>query len=106
MLETKKGPEWGIWAPRVSCVAGLGQEIKKTEAPTPPFHLQKKKKAYLKNSCQSCLSMKGLFHHLLVGNEPPVTSFNNLPFVPGNVCLGITPDRLKSLEFLSKAGCI
>lgn len=53
MLETKKGPERGIWAPRVSCASGLGQEIKKgaSYSALPP---PKKKKAHLKNSCQSC----------------------------------------------------
>lgn len=104
MLETKKGPERGIWAPRVSCASGLGQEIKKGasySALPPP-----KKKKSPSEEFLSELSMKGLFHHLLVSNKPPVTSFNNLLFVPGNVCLGIMPDRLKSLEFLSKAGCI
>ena len=100
MLETKKVPEVGIWLCELAAYSHLDQEIKTESATLLCPHENKS----LSEEFSPELPMKGLFHHLLVSNEPSVISFNNFPFVPGNVCLGITPGRLKSLEFLSKAG--
>lgn len=86
-------------------VLGLGNQKTAPATPTPPSpHPPCPPKKSLSEEFLPEPSMKGLFHHFLVSNAPPVTSFNNFPFVPGNVRLGIPPERPKSLEFLSKAG--
>lgn len=49
------------------------------------------------------LYMKGLLHPWWVSNKPPVTSFSNFPFGPGNVCLGKKPDQAKEPSVLVKS---
>lgn len=87
MLETKKGAERGPGS-GVCCVFRAGSGNQRTEATASPPKMPSEE--FLPE-----LSVKGLFHHLWISNKPPVTSCNNFPFVPVNVCLGSTPEQAK-----------
>ena len=85
-MKTEKGWRAGSWAPEPPVCSGLGQEIKRTGCCAPSLKCPSEE--FMPKG-----SMKGLFHHLWVSNKPPVTSFNNFPFVLGNVCLGEMPGQ-------------